>query len=148
MIDLQPAIREYLLSDSDFSSKLSNYLNSKALFTRRPVPTDAEYPMSIISPIVSDLQNDFVTCGGRRILTYDIVVYSDNDNAASYRNVEAAAFRLANILHRMPNYSLNLPASASLIQTTAIGPLPGPTDDIVKVARVVSVNIEIFLENY
>lgn len=148
MIDLQPALRAYLLEDTEFSSKLAIYQGARSVFTRRPVPNDATYPLSIISPIVVDNQNDFVSCGGRRTLTYDIVVYSNNSDASVYRQVEAAAFRLAKILHRIPRYALNMPNGISLIQTTAIGPLPAPVDDFVKVARVVSVNIEIHLENY
>lgn len=148
MIDLQPALRSYLLADNDFSTKLAVYQGARSIFTRRPVPNDAKYPLAIISPIVGGLENDFVSCGGRRTLIYDIVVYSNNDEAANYRLVEAAAFRLSKILHRIPPYALSMPTGSSLIQTTATSPFPGPTDDFVKVARVVSLTIEVFLENY
>ena len=147
MIDLRPILREYLLRDTEFSSRLSNYLDSKALFTRTPVPNDANYPLGVISPIVADLQNDFVSCGGRRTLSIDVFVYSNNEDATSYRNVEAAGLRLVKLLHRIPRYELSLPTGFSLIQTTAIGPLPGPTNDLIKVARAVTVNIDLYLEN-
>lgn len=148
MIDLQPAIRQFILSDTTFTAFLSTYLDTKAVFTRRPVPQDAQYPLAIISPLIADLQNDFVSCGGRRVITHDISIYSTNDDSLSYRNVEAAAYRLSKIMHRIPAYSLVMPAGSSLIQTNAIGPLPAATDDLVKIARVVSINFEIFLENY
>lgn len=148
MIDLRPVLREYLLRDAEFSNRLSNYLDSKALFTRTPVPNDSSFPLGVISPILSDLQNDFVSCGGRRTLSMDVFVYSNNESAESYRNVEAAGLRLVKLLHRIPRYELTLPSGFSLIQTTAVGPLPGPTNDLIKVARAVTVNIELFLENY
>lgn len=147
MIDLQPSLRTFILNDLTISSLLPAYLDSKAIFTRRPVPNNATYPMIVISSLVSAINNDFVSCGGRQTLTFDIAVYSNNDTAENYRIVETIAYRLATILHRIPRYALNMPTGSSLIQTTAIGPFPGPTDDYVKVARVVSVNIDTFLEN-
>jgi len=147
MIDLQPPIRQYILNDVTISNLLPAYQGSKTVFTRRPVPPDASYPMIVISSLVSDLENDFVSCGGRHISTYDIVVYSTNDDSTNYRTVEQIAYRLATIFHRIPRYALSMPSGSSLIQTTVLGPFPAPTDDTVKVARVVSLNIEYHLEN-
>jgi len=148
MINLQPAIRQFILNDVTISSLLPNYNGSKTVFTRRPVPEDATYPMIVVSPPVSDIPNDFVSCGGRRTPTFDIAVYSTNDDAANYRKVEQIAYRLATIFHRIPRYALTMPTDSNLIQTTVLGPFPAPTDDTVKVARVVSLNIEYHLENY
>lgn len=147
MIDLQPTLRSFLLNDSTFSSYLSTYNGSRAIFTRRPVPPDASYPLAIISPLVGQIQNDFIGCGNRQVSTYDVAIYSTNDDPVSYRNVEAASYRLARILHRIPNHTLTMPTGSYFVQTTAIGPFPAPTDDEVKVARVVSVNVEFVLEN-
>jgi len=146
MIDLQPAIREYLLNDVTISSLLPTYNGSKTIFTRRPAPEAAPYPMVLISPLVGDLENDFVTCG-RRTLTHDIVVYGLNDIATNYRNVETIARHIQTIFHRMPSYSLDMPTGSSLIEATAIGPLSAPVDDENKVGRIIITNFEIHLEN-
>ena len=148
MINLQTAIRQRILDDVTISSLLPNYLNSKPVFTRVPVPEDAEYPLIVVSPLIAETDRDFISCGARRVATYDIAVYSRNDDATNYRKVEQIAYRLAEIFNRVPRYSLAMPSGSSLIQTTIIGPFPGPTDDLVKVARVVSLNIEYHLENY
>lgn len=147
MIDLQPALRSYILNDVTIFPLIPNYKGSKAIFTRRPVPNDAPYPCIVISNLVSSIRNDFAACGGRVTLTFDFAVYANNDTAEHYRIVESIAYRLESILHRMPTYALNMPAGSSLIQSTALGPYSGPVDDFVKVARVVSVNFDIFLEN-
>lgn len=146
MIDLQPAIREFILNDVEISSLLPTYSNSKTVFTRRPVPQDATYPMIIISNLVTDLENDYVNCG-RRTLTFDISVYGQNDTATNYRNVERISMRLQTIFHRMQKYSLNMPTGSSLINTVALGPLSAPVDDETKIGRVVITNFEIHLEN-
>jgi len=146
MIDLQPAIRTHILNDVTISSLLSTYQNQKSVFTRRPTPQDATYPLVIVSPIVGENENDYIGCNGRRTLTYDIAVYSNNDEALNYRNVEKIAFRLTQIFHRMDRFALT-PPSGSIVQVTASSPFPGPTDDFVKVARIVTLNIEILLEN-
>lgn len=147
MIDLQPSIRQYVLNDTEFISELAEYQNSKAVFTRRPVPEDATYPLAIVSPIVGEREVDFISCYGRRILTYDIIVYSNNDSSESYRSVERAAYRLTKILHRVDRTAFSLPSGVSLIATTASSPFRAPTDDFVKIARGVTVNIDILLEN-
>ncbi len=143
MIDLLPTIRKYILNDATFCNYLSDYKNTKAVFIRRPIPTDISYPVCLISPIVSDIQNDFVSCSQRRIITHDIFVYSTNDTDAEYHKVSDAAFRLGTLLHRAPKHLFEMPAGSSLVEVTCISPMPAPTDDFVKVARVVSVNFDI-----
>lgn len=147
MIDLQPTIRTFLLNDVTISSKLSDYSGSKALFTRRPVPQDASYPVGIISPIISDIETDYISCAERRALQYNVIFYSNNDTSSSYRDVESLAFRAANLLHRADRFAFVMPQNSTLIQTTASSPFPAPTDDIVKVARGITLNVEVILEN-
>lgn len=145
MIDLQPAIRSVILNDVEISSLLPNYNGSQPIFTRRPVPTDAPYPLVLISPVVADNQIDYVKCG-RRVLTYDVAVYGLNDSAANYRKVEEIARLIANKFHRLPHYAISMPTGSSLIQSTVIGPLSAAVDDDNKVGRVVILNLEVLLE--
>lgn len=142
MIDLQPAIRSYILNDQIIASLLPAFEGSKPIFTRRPVPENAPYPMIVISPLVSDNQLDYLQCK-RSVITHDIAVYGSNDSSANYRNVETIARRIKTIFHRMPNYSLNMPVGSNLIKTNATAPIPAPIDDETKVGRVVIVNFDI-----
>jgi hypothetical protein len=145
MIDLQPAIRSVILNNVEISSLLPNYNGSEPIFTRRPVPTDAPYPLVLISHVVADNQIDYVKCG-RRVLTYDLAVYGLNDSAANYRKVEQIARLIATKFHRIAPYAISMPTGSSLIQSTVIGPLSAPVDDNNKVGRVVILNLEVLLE--
>ncbi len=145
MIDLQPAIRSVILNDQNIASLLTNYNGSEPIFTRRPVPTDAPYPLILISHVVADNQIDYVRFG-RRILTYDVAVYGLNDSAANYRKVEQIARLIANKFHRIQPYEISMPVGSSLIQSTVIGPLSAPVDDDNKIGRVVILNLEVLLE--
>ena len=60
MIDLTIPIRNKILSDPIANSLLATYLGSKSVFSRTPVPSDAPYPMIVISPVVCDLRKDFL----------------------------------------------------------------------------------------
>lgn len=144
MIDLQPAIRARILQDATITSLLSVYKGSFGVFTRKPVPEDAVYPMIVISPIVTDREEDWINCQ-KRILTYDVVVYGNNDDATKYRNVEKIASRLTAIFHRMPRFALTMPSGSGFIQSTASAPMPAPVDDNQKTGRIVIVNIEVTL---
>lgn len=142
MIDLQPAIRALILNDVEILSLIPDYKGSKAIFTRRPTPEDAPYPLIVVSPLVADNQLDYLRCN-RSILTYDIAVYGSNDTPENYRNVETIARRIHTIFHRMPNYALNMPVGSSLTKTTAIGPLTAPVDNTETVGRVVICNFDV-----
>lgn len=142
MIDLSANIRTAIVSDIDITALIANYQDSKAIFTRRPVPSDAAYPMIIISPLVSETNLDGLRCK-RAILTYDISVYDTNASSVNYRNVEVVGYKLANKFHRMDRFAMSFPSGVSLIKSTARGPFAAPTDDLVKVARVVSVEFEV-----
>lgn len=145
MIDLQPNIRSFLLSDPSISALLPNYSGSKAIFSRMPVPTDVSYPLIIISPIVTDVERDYVN-KERRVLSYDIWVYGSNDTSANYRKVEELAFLVARKMHRLDKTSFSMPSNASLIQVTALGPLPAKVDDQTKTGRAILTNFELILE--
>ena len=142
MIDLQPAIRSVILNDVNIIGSFPAYQGSKPIFTRRPVPTDAPYPMIMISQPIANPQNDFVDCD-RRTFTYDIAVYGLNDNSTNYRFVETTANKIAKKFHRLKPYEISLPVGSSLIQSSTIGPLSAVVDDQNKVGRVVILNLEV-----
>lgn len=144
MIDLSVAIRSHILNDEIIAPLLPNYQGSEPIFTRRPVPTDAPYPLVLVSSLVSDNPLDYLSCQ-RRILTYDIATYGKNDTPANYRTVEQIANRIQAIFHRMPKYALNMPTGSSLIRVSATGPIIAPVDTNDTVGRVVICNFEVSL---
>ena len=144
MIDLQPEIRSLIINDATLSTLIADYLNSKAVFTRRPTPEDAQYPLVIISPIVTDLERDFILCG-RRTLTYNIMIYGYNDTPENYRDVEEISLSISKLFHRIDRTTFPTSSDYSLIQSTASSPMPAPVDDENKVGRVVVLNLQIHL---
>ena len=141
-MDLSPAIRTFLLGDVTFAGYLSAYSGSKTLFTRVPVPVDAVYPMAVISPVVTYREEDFLD-KKRFSITHDLLVFDTNEDAANYRNVEAAARRGWELMNRLQRTSFSTPAGYNLIQCRASYPIPGATDDLIKVSRVVQLQFEI-----
>lgn len=139
MIDLTVMIRKYILEIEEFTDVISNYgVDGKAIFTRRPVPEDAIYPMAVISPLYSEVKVQQITCN-RRNLTYQIVVYGDNDTSDNYNKVEGAAFVLARSFDSANVHDFDMPQGAQLLGLTTTSPMSAPTDDNNRVARVVSV---------
>lgn len=142
MFDLSTNIRAALIADTSIMAKIANYKNSKAVFTRRPVPEDATYPMIVVSPLVAATNLDSLNCG-RNIETYDILVYDTNEDSVNYRNVEEVAFAIARKFHRADKFSISAPTGTKIVNIMANAPLPSPTDDNVKVARFVSVQVQL-----
>jgi len=142
-MNLQPAIRSFALADSTFSSFLTAYKGSKALFTRRPVPEDAAYPLAVVSPAITYRESDFVSGTKHFYLTHDFLIFDTNDSSSSYRAVEDAAFRIRNLFHRLDVNSFNTPSGYRLLLCLADYPIPGATDDLIKVSRVVQLTFDI-----
>lgn len=142
-MNLQPAIRSFALADSTFSNFLTVYNGSKALFTRRPVPEDAVYPLAVVSPAITYRESDFVSGTKHFYLTHDFLIFDTNDSSSSYRAVEDAAFRIRNLFHRLDVNSFNTPSGYRLLLCLADYPIPGATDDLIKVSRVVQLTFDI-----
>ena len=141
MIDLTQAIREAVLAQSSIVGSLPAYLEQPTVFTRKPVPEDAPYPMLTISPDITERKEDGIN-DFRPIYTRDITVYGENDTAAKYRFVEALAFTIANYFHAN-KHAIALPDGWALSGVTATSPRPAPTDDDTKVGRLVEVTFRL-----
>jgi hypothetical protein len=144
MVDLAPHIRTLILSDP-VAASLSTYNGAKAVFTRRPIPVDAQYPFIVVSTQVSQTQDDLIN-SRKRDLTYDFVVYGQNDTAANYRLVETIANSLARKFARLSRHAMTMPTGVSLVKAIGIGPMASATDDLDKIARAVSVTFTIHME--
>jgi hypothetical protein len=137
--DIAPDIRSAILTEPDITNFLSQWQGAPAVFTRRPVPADATFPMIVISPDIA--HGDFDGLRARRdVITKDVIIYgrvgapgSPEDHT---RRVEGVALLLREVFHRQPR-SLGNP-SYHVVSINVTGPLIAPTDSDSFVARVVT----------
>lgn len=132
---LTEALREALV-DAKFKG-LGTWKNQPSVHTRRPAPKDAGYPMIMVSPNITkgdqDLMNAFV-----EVIQRDIAVYGEAVD--HYRIVEQIAEEVRVLFHRQKILEV---ADSHVIDITATGPIPGPTDDDSKIARIVTLTIRL-----
>lgn len=141
MIDLSISIRKYLLSLPEFTNYISDYHNSYSVFTYRPVPKDAQYPMCIISSAAGGGDMDMLACHMRTI-DYHVILYDQNSEPTKYINLERIANLVARSFHRV-NTNLLEQDGFQVVSVTASNPFPAPTDDNETIARAITLNIEV-----
>lgn len=135
-LDIAPAIRAALLADVAISGLLTEWNTEPAIFTRRPVPSEALNPIIVISPDVSITDVDALV-SKRPVVIRDIIVYGDQPD--HYRTIESIGYLIRQLFHRS-RLSIS-PTGYSVVDIIATGPNPAPTDDDKTVARVVTLTI-------
>jgi hypothetical protein len=143
-LDLGPAFREALIDATPISSALSTFNEEPAVFTRRPVPDNAEFPLIIVNPPASISDEDGLV-SDRPVWMGDVAVYgakaapgSDEDQT---RIVEQIALRVRTLFHRQ---KWALPVGGfHVIDIRATGPVPAPVDDDKTVGRIVSLIVRL-----
>lgn len=138
--DLAAPIRTALLGDVSITAGLPAYAGGYPIFTRRPAPADAPYPMIMVSPDISVTDQDGINFLAP-VSERDVVVYGQNDTAAHYRAVEALAFAVRALFHR--KWRLLSVPGWKVVQVIARGPMPAPTDDDQTVGRLVALTISL-----
>jgi hypothetical protein len=138
--DLSSNLRAAIVANSGITALLDAYHGSFPVFTRRPIPDDAEYPVIVISPDITHGNEDGVN-DSRPVIVRDIAVYGSNETPETYRVVEELGYRLRDLFHRQPGAITVV--GATVVQITTTGPVPGPTDDEKVVARVVPVTVRL-----
>jgi hypothetical protein len=139
-LDITQPIRDAVVAA--MGSSLPVYNGSPPVFTRRPVPSKAPYPMIVISSDVSLTENDGID-DERPIVIRDVAVYGVNDVAGNYREVEDIAYAVRHLFHRQRE-SLDLSASTyKVIDIQASGPRMAPTDDQQTVGRLVELTVRL-----
>lgn len=118
-MDLSEPLRTALLDDATITAQLPAYAGSKTVFTRRPVPDNAEYPMIIVSADVGIVDEDGID-DQRPVITRDVAVFGRNDVAESYRQVEDIGFLVRDLFHRRRD-SIVVPGW-NVIDVRAAGP--------------------------
>jgi hypothetical protein len=132
-LNLAPALRAAVLQAAPLSTPLALYENEPGVFTRRPVPSEAGYPMCVISPPVSVGDVDFLKA---RFPTprYDIGFYGRQPD--DYRVVENLAFLARRLFHRN-RFALDLVPDYAVMEIVATGPMAAPTDSAQIVGRMI-----------
>lgn len=144
MTDIKPDIRAAILNEPDIVNFLEQWNGAPAVFTRRPVPEDAPFPMIVVSPYVAvgdfDGLNDM-----REIITLDVIAYGRVGAPGTVddhtRRVEQIGFLLREIFHRQ-RLSLGN-TSYHVVSINATGPRTAPTDSDSIVGRVVTLTVRI-----
>lgn len=137
--DLSEPLRDAIIGATDISSELAQWRGEPAVFTRRPIPGDATYPNCAISPDITQTDADALV-SRRPIVVRDIVFYGKQPD--HYRLIERLGYAAYELFHRN-RFAIEPPAGYRVIQITAIGPVPAPTDDAKTVGRMVSLTIQL-----
>lgn len=140
MIDLSTAIRAALVADATIAGLLPVWMGSRPVFTRRPAPSGAVFPMIMVSPDVALTDEDGVD-DSRPLIIRDLAVYGRNSTPEDYRDVEAIAYRARDLFHRQ-RFAIATPGWR-VIDIRASGPIPAPTDDEQIVGRVVTLTVRL-----
>lgn len=137
--DLSEAVRLVIVG-SPCAAGLAMYLGTPAVFTRAPVPGDADYPLVTVdrnsNPANEDGVNDF-----RPMLSYSIMVHGLNQStpADQYRVVNEIAYCLRTLLHRRRNLVLN---TWGIVDQRCIGPVDQPSTGQIT-TRALTLNVRI-----
>lgn len=139
--ELAAPIRAALVAEADITGELAAYKGSYPIFTRRPAPADAPYPMILVSSDITATDVDGIA-DYRPVQVRDIAVYGKNDTAEHYRQVEDIARAVRELFHRQSDAIAV--SGWGVTQITASGPRPAPTDDEQTVGRVVELTVQLY----
>lgn len=138
--DMSQSIRATLVGDAFVSSNLPQYLGGVTVFTRRPAPPDAPYPMVVVDPDKADVDIGGLNFNQLRILA-DINVYGDNAMAANYRLVEQLGYVIFDLFHRQ-RFSVQV-TGWQTARVWCDGPIQIPSDDDMRIGRLISLTAEL-----
>ena len=138
MVSVLAAIYAALSGNSSITASLGTYNTNPSIFTRRPVPESASYPMVVVNAPFSIVDDDALSAR-RSVISLDIVVYGEQDG--HYRVVNTIAYLIRNQFHRL-NDSLSV-SGYEIYEIVTSGPVPAPVDDEEHIGRAVTLNIRI-----
>lgn len=129
-LDLGDPLRDAIIANAAITSLLGVWTGEPAVFTRRPVPASAPYPLILISPDISIGDVDGLTTR-LPVPRRDITVFGHQP--AQYRVVESIGYLLRAQFHRV-RASIQVPGY-SVVDITVNGPRVAPSDDQKILAR-------------
>lgn len=137
-LDIAAPLRTALISVAEISGPLALWNNEPAVFTRRPVPADASFPMIVINPAAAITDQDYLD-RQLPIVMRDIGIYGRQPD--DVRIVDAISYAIRDHFHR--NRWAITPDGFGVIQIIARGPFPGPTDSATTIGRIVGLTIQL-----
>lgn len=117
---------------------LGEWNSGPAVFTRRPTPADAPYPMIVVGPEIARSDNDGIS-QYRPLVTIDVIVYGQQKQ--DYRRVIEASELVRTLFHRQ-RHSL-IVDNHTVASIRCSGPIPAPVDDDSEVGRAVTLTIQL-----
>jgi len=139
--DLAIPLRTAIVNSTAVMDNMPAYSSGDAVFTRRPVPLDAPFPMIVIGPSISG-QDEGGLNDQRLSIMRDVAIYGKNDTPASYRLCETVSFSVRDLFHRNPN--VIVVSGWKVVQIWARGPIETPVDQPDQnVARTVELSISL-----
>lgn len=138
--NLAVPLRTAIVGDSGITSLLGTWNSEPAVFTRRPVPENATYPMVVVSPDIGVADEDYLV-EKMPVIDRDISIYGSNETPAQYRVVEVLAYALRELFHR--NRLAITVAGWRVMDIRARGPSPAPAEDLNKIGRVLMLRIRL-----
>lgn len=119
-------LRTAIVSDAAITALLPAFLGSYPVFTRRPVPDTAPYPMIVVTEDIGVSDNDGVN-DFRPSYTRAILVYSTNDTPENSRKATSIGLLVRDLFHRQKNAIVV--TGWTVTQILATGPAPTFADD-------------------
>jgi hypothetical protein len=129
MLAVSKALFDTMVADETLTDLLGEYQGEPSIFTKRPVPTGATYPIVLADTVVTDVNADFLN-EDFRIIDRDIVVYGESEVAVGgetvshYRAVEQAAERIRELFH---GQRVEI-TGWDLVDIRVLGPISAPTE--------------------
>jgi len=150
-LDLGPPLRTAIIEDDGavfdgktFAETLAAWENEPAVFTRRPVPASAKYPLCVVNPPRAINDIDGLT-SRRPVVLLDLAFYgrkSEPGSADDQTRIVEAQGRRAYVLFHRQKFSVQI-EGFSVIDIVASGPFAGPVDDEGTVARIVTLRMRL-----
>jgi len=139
-LDLHEAYRDALQERTAIASLLSEWKGEPAVFTRRPAPDDAQFPMAFVS--FPDQVTDMDGLTAKRPIVRSQIAFYGNKGAPGSaqddtRDVEAMAVEARTLFHR--NRFAISPSGFTVVDIQVQGPMTAPVDDDSRVGRLIVV---------
>ena len=125
-VDLAEPIRDALVASSGITTLLATYASEPAVFTRRPVPGNASFPMIVVTPDVTVSDQDGIF-DFRPLIVREVIAYSLNDTPANYRLADQLAYLIRTLFHRQRR-AISVPGWG-VVDIVVTGPSPTSQDD-------------------
>jgi hypothetical protein len=136
---LSRAIRTAIIEATPISELLGKYSGSPGVFTRRPVPEGALYPLVIVPSENAGASDEDGLRSFRPVLQKDVLVYGEQPD--QYRLVDDLADALFVLFHRQKR-SISV-EGFHVIDIVARRPIQAPTSDAKRVGRLVPLTIRL-----